>query len=65
MSTLIYGIIFFGLIESGSESNVVSIRSYDDFIRVLTENKLTDSLVTELTKGLVGWPKFKEVFTGF
>ena len=29
----------------------------------MSENKITDSLVTELTKGLVGWPNFKEVFT--
>ena len=64
-SLCVYGLTLFDLIaDSGSDSNVVAIRSYNDFIRVLSETKLTDSLVTELTKGLVGWPKFKEVFTG-
>jgi hypothetical protein len=46
------------------ESEVVKIRSYEDFTRVLTENPITDALISELTKGLVGWPNFKDVFTG-
>ena len=50
--------------QSPTEDNIVTIRSYDDFVKVLSESKITDSLVTELTKGLVGWPSFKEVFTG-
>lgn len=44
------------------DADVIRIRSYSDFLGVLKNNLLTDSLVTQLTNGLVGWPGFKEVF---
>ncbi len=49
--------------EDEDDREVIKIRSYDDFKRVLENNEITDELVTQLTNGLVGWPGFKEVFT--
>jgi len=44
------------------------IASYDDLLQVLyeikgQENEIRTRSIEELTKGLVGWPGFQEVFT--
>ena len=53
-------------IEKSSESekieNQIRIESYDDFLNILKSEKLHENLVTRLTNGLCGWPKFDEVF---
>ena len=49
-------------------SNRKIIASYDDLLEVLYESKGQDkdtysNTIKELTKGLVGWPGFTDVFT--
>ena len=40
----------------------MKITSYEDFVQILKTHQLNDTVVTQLTNGLVGWPIFKEVF---
>jgi GTPase Era involved in 16S rRNA processing len=48
--------------DKGSIGAEHRVSSYEDFVRILKTELLTDSLVSHLTNSLAGWPGFKEVF---
>lgn len=49
-------------LDEGSKKIV--IHNYDDFMSILRGKDVTPELIGNLVQGLVGWPNFKEVFTG-